>query len=200
MQLVRGFIFSQLMTSTGHHVSVSLNSINIAVTISGSGDSKTLVFSIKDNSGSFEPITREIDLVSPSAVPTPQAHQSAEVPAPPRALLRLALKLGSSEGPLEPQARITRAYEFGFLQEKHCSAGWDLPVLPPIALKNRVFGVLAGSDGVFKPNWCSSAEAFHKVVGKPVGVLSLSGSFPSQAELQAYFFGAGLLELPSQTI
>ena len=108
-------------------------------------------------------------------------------------------RIVASFGRVTGEARIRRAFEIGFRHKAFLDSGVGPGPSSIITGTNKVYGILrTGRSAHSDPCWCDSFRVYKSWVGEPFLPRSISQAFPSKAELQAYFAGAGYSDLPAK--
>ena len=110
-------------------------------------------------------------------------------------VVHLARRLRSGRAEWSPLSRVGRALRAGLAAKTKLSSGCRLRVSSPqLNLTNKVFVVLRpGPSG--RVGWTKSPTAYFRAVGSATSSFaseSVSHSFPTEAEAEAYCIGAGV--------
>ena len=154
--------------------------------------------------GAGEPAPDPADPPGDGAAPEEEPRvEPREVPASgadlPQAVHRLAVRLPTVAGRLDPLGRLLRAANAGAGDRRVYNGDQAYPnSLERLNLSTRVYIALRGQDGT-GPWLCRHRTAYAACVGEPFAEVSVSRAFASEAEGIAYCWGAGLgAELPPQ--
>ena len=196
-----------------NQAAINFGTVSISVSITRLTRERIVVFSVADTesqgdevqttvrfpipeSGTGEPAAEPVSVASP--------HTASQTPPVPANILELGTSLSSDLvvgplGTLTGEARIRRAYEIGFRHKAFLDTGVGPGPSSIITGTNKVYGILrTGRSAHSDPCWCDSFRVYKSWVGEPFLPRSISQAFPSKAELQAYFAGAGYSDLPAK--
>ena len=196
-----------------NQAAINFGTVSISVSITRLTRERIVVFSVADAESQGEAVQTTVRFPIPESEAGEPAAESASVVAPltilhtppvPANILDLGTTLSSdlvvgSLGSLTGEARIRRAYEIGFRHKAFLDTGVGPGPSSITTGSNRVDGILrTGRSAHSDPCWCDSFRVYKSWVGEPFLPRSISQAFPSKAELQAYFAGAGYSDLPAK--
>lgn len=181
------------------HISVTLtrtSATGSGVSLTASASEEVTPAATASESGPGGLSLAEIEGVIGEAAP----DQLAQIRSP--RLTGLALRLRSSHPIWTPAARIGRAFRAGLIAARHLEGQFCDQSSPGIPFQNQIYIVLRAPrypEGC----WTESYSAYREVVNGPTitgfAARSVSHSFPSHSEAEAFLFGAGRqwpLQLP----